>query len=507
MLTILSHAALACGGLACAAGPGGPVVQTGEKIAFAIDPEGFVEAHVQVFYEGPPDEFAWVIPVPADPEVFISSEMAFAELDQAIAPRFAITAQTRGNCNPISCRRFETAAFSVEDGGGGALPPRNGVTVTGVGEAGPYDYLVLDGTSGQAVVDFLDGEGFDIVPELADRLAPYIAPGGRFLAVRLQKDADTGDIAPLGFRYPGTEASIPLVLTAIASAPDLGVEVTVFGESRAVPTNYLHVELNEAHFDWQGQGQNYYGIVARAADEAGGQAFVTDFAGPTPDPGALWSPEHEITVDRLAAAAGPEEYGSLLAGRFQPWRDTDVVRALDGFADPSVLETDLARSILPDADLAALHAQLEERLFEPRRRAAALFDQPYTTRMSTTIDPAEMTVDPIFALSTTGLPEVPAQRDAILDIDCRGSRNRRRIVLDDGRAYDAGAFASDEGPAALRIEQLSADEPPVVLVDNSDAATQTADAIDGEGRGCSSGPSGAGVFLGLLMLGAIKRRR
>ena len=32
--------------------------------------------------------------------------------------------------------------------------------------------------------------------------------------------------------------------------------------------------------DWVGGGQNYADVVSQAVDEAGGQAFVTDFAGP-----------------------------------------------------------------------------------------------------------------------------------------------------------------------------------------------------------------------------------
>lgn len=74
MLLLARGSARACGGLACAVTPldPEPVIQNGEKIVFAIQPDGMVDVHVQVAYEGPPDDFAWIVPVStADPEVFL----------------------------------------------------------------------------------------------------------------------------------------------------------------------------------------------------------------------------------------------------------------------------------------------------------------------------------------------------------------------------------------------------------------------------------------------------
>lgn len=500
-------AAFACGGLACDAGPAGPVVQTGEKIVFSIEPDGFVEAHVQVFYEGPPDAFAWVIPVPAEPEVFLSSGALFGALDPAFAPRFDLQRNTRGRCGPIrlGCANETSISFELGDE---AIPPQSGVTVTGEGQAGPYDYVVLEGSSGAAVVDYLTEEGFDIVPELADKLAPYLSPGARFLAVRLDKDADTGDIAPLGFRYAGTEASIPIQLTAIASAPDLGVEVTVLGASRAIPTNYLHVELNPARFDWTGGGTNYYDVVARAVDQAGGQAFATDYAGPF-DPVVgeqIWNTTLAAEVELLAASPSRDDFVTRFEGLRLPFGV-----ALDGaFAGflvgdaPAVQQWNIRSLLRAEVDLTALNAQLQDRLFGPMERAAKVFEQPYVTRMSTTLDPAEMTVDPLFALAT-GLPEVSATRTAVAEVDCRGSGQSTMLVLDDDRVYPQDLF-DIQGPDALRIEQLVVDGPPILLVDNTAEAAANATALDGEVYGCSSRPVGAGLFLGLCVAGLMRRR-
>src|SRR5690606_12837640 len=58
------------------------------------------------------------------------------------------------------------------------------------------------------------------------------------------------------------------------------VKVWVLGDSRAVPTTYLHLELNEAMINWFNPNATYNAVVTAAADEAGGQGFVTEFSGP-----------------------------------------------------------------------------------------------------------------------------------------------------------------------------------------------------------------------------------
>jgi hypothetical protein len=82
----------------CDAGPT-PVVQNAERIAFLVDEAaGEVEAHVQIFYEGPPDAFAWVVPVAAVPEVFLSSESLFVSIANGLAPQIQLDRTSEGDC-------------------------------------------------------------------------------------------------------------------------------------------------------------------------------------------------------------------------------------------------------------------------------------------------------------------------------------------------------------------------------------------------------------------------
>src|SRR6187402_777928 len=73
-LSTWSRPADACGGTFCDSGPAAMQVdQTGEVILFAFG-DGFVEAHVQIEYDGgDASKFAWIVPVLAVPEVEVGS--------------------------------------------------------------------------------------------------------------------------------------------------------------------------------------------------------------------------------------------------------------------------------------------------------------------------------------------------------------------------------------------------------------------------------------------------
>lgn len=430
----------------------------------------------------------------------------FRTLDSNLAPTFDLDVEVRGSCFPrrIGCGRAEaadpTAPVLVDTGIGGP-------TVTAEGTVGPYDYLVLEGSSA-SVTTYLQDNAFDVTEALAPALAPYTASSGRFLAIRLRKDADVGDIAPLGFRYPGTVASIPIQLTAIAAARDMGVQVHVFGAHRAVPENYHHVVVDEAAIDWFDGGSNYYDVVARAVDQAGGHRFVTEFAGdPSRLEGTLWG-WRQVVADEMAEAA--------VAGDFQVWQDglsrlgmpadESVRYALEGFVDAT-------GQLDPASDLSLLQDQVEERLFAPRRRAEALFEHPWVTRMATTLDPSEMTLDPLFVLDPLLTAQVDNERAADLVVDCRGSRTsrnaRRELILEDGRSYRLDQASMDPVWAetdnvALRIEDLTGAEP-VVLVDNDDVAARASEEL--AGRGCSGAALPTGAFGGLALVGLLGARR
>src|SRR6185503_9307112 len=91
---------------------------------------------------------------------------------------------------------------------------------------------------------------------------------------------DIGNIQPITLTMTGEEVCVPLRLTAIAALSNMGVTALVLSdEGRAIPKNYYHVPLNLARIDWLLFGYNYRQLVAEADDEAGGNAFATEYAG------------------------------------------------------------------------------------------------------------------------------------------------------------------------------------------------------------------------------------
>ena len=87
--------ALACGGLFC--NNTNPVNQAAERILFAPKDDG-MDMHVRITYAGPPSEFGWLLPVPADVEYGLSSEQLFSELDRNFAPTFVLRTEFDESC-------------------------------------------------------------------------------------------------------------------------------------------------------------------------------------------------------------------------------------------------------------------------------------------------------------------------------------------------------------------------------------------------------------------------
>src|SRR5690349_12903758 len=86
--------ARACGGTFCdSASASAPVPmtvdQSGENILF-VQLDGKIEVHVQIRYQGDPAQLAWLVPMPAVPEIEVGSQPLFDALLSGSAPRYGI---------------------------------------------------------------------------------------------------------------------------------------------------------------------------------------------------------------------------------------------------------------------------------------------------------------------------------------------------------------------------------------------------------------------------------
>jgi hypothetical protein len=272
LLTAMPEEARACGGFFCSSTP---IDQTAEHILFTINDDQTVTAYVQISYTGQRDAFAWIIPVGGIPTLAADfPQLALQGLDTATQPRYFKNQCYQGDT-------FATPGAAVDAGVAGP----DGVTVLARQNVGPYDTVTLQGTSASGLVDWLQTNGYRITDKMKPIIAPYVADGSNFVAMRLLPDKDVTDITPLTMTYSGNQPTIPIRLTAVAATPEMGIVTWILTDRRYQPDNYVDLKIPDSliQFDQNGYQSNYLTVVSEQADKFGGQAFVTEYAKSTDD--------------------------------------------------------------------------------------------------------------------------------------------------------------------------------------------------------------------------------
>ena len=500
----------ACGGFFC--DPQQPVLQAAERIVFVERGDGRQTTIVQVTYTGPADRFSWVVPVPGVPDVGVASNVLFQRLEAATRPRFSLEVEDR-------CRPEPPALGWVDAGVGvdaGAAPTAGGgVSVLASGSVGPFDFEVIRPDPGledpaEVAVSWLGDNGYEVGDIGPDLLRPYLAMDQNLVAFRLQKSATAGDIRPIVLTYAAERALIPIRLTAVAALNDMGVITWVFGPHRAVPLNYLSLEPNLARVDWFRGGANWPEVVSEAADAAGGQGFVTEYAGPAGVLPPILEGALEAEWQRLRAQ---DSVNALfngwdgLMGAFEahvPVPDGATLR--DFLNCPWCF--DVPVPALPGLDAQPFLQTVETEVVAPVRIAESIIaEQPRLTRLYTTLSPEEMTVDPSFDFN----PDLG-------DVDHvhRATARRNhcdlpfRVTLEDGRQFDAPSLSEwpvQSGPANARVLRAGLEGASEVVRDNT--SDPEFGSRVGAGSGCSTpGPAGGSLVPVLLAsLAALGARR
>ena len=547
LLTLIVHPepAQACGGFFCSASA--PINQAAERIIFSKNADQTVTAVVQIQYQGPSQEFAWVLPVPGIPEVKVSSDLAFTRLQQASNPQYTFTTVVEGRCKQVrgDSASSGSAGFpsSDNDGAGGA-GGSGGVNVLASGTVGPYDFVVIEPDMsyedvGDVIVDWLTSEGYDVVPpggdpdDISTLLGGYLHAGMNLIAFRLTKGNDAGTIRPIRITYESDQPMIPIRPTAVAANDDMGVMVWVLGESRAVPVNYKALELNQALINWLTGGSNYNQVVVAAANQAGGQGFVSERAGPSEDYDNVIILDFERddweALRMSAAVLTPAEVIEESSRRFGGW---DGYRSLveRSLRDGTNVDEFLGcPPCYPEAieglDSQAFIDSLGEEVVEPMIATQELVSsRPYVTRFYTTLSAPEMDLDPLFDFNPD-LPSLSNLHTARRVIECHRSVYQweapSRFELEDGRvvrlnAGDPWPFLLDDEdtpPANSLVLALTTSGPGTVVQDNADAIDQALQqhnatvASPGCGCGVVAPRSHVTTWASLALFALLRRRR
>jgi hypothetical protein len=550
--------ASACGGFFCS--QASPVDQAAERIIFAQDEDGHVTQIVEVLYDGPSENFSWVLPVPGIPEPSVGSRQVFDRLQAATNPNYSLNSTNGCPNDPI----YDDV---VLEAGGDPSPPPS-VVVLDSGSVGPFDYetisvSVADDDPADVAVRWLEDNGYDVGPLGGEVLRPYLQNGLNLIAFRLQKGQSTGAIRPIVLEYEASTLAIPIRPTAVAAKDDMPVLVWTLGSERAVPTNYLDLELNELLIDWFNYRSTYDAVVTAAADEAGGQGFVTEYAGAGEAFISAIEPQPSDVDRALATDPAYTELRDVLS------IITAQLGTYDGFIEAAsahlllregvsveefvscaycyfeggevgggvVLEPASESDPIFGTDMDAFRAALTEEVLQPFFDLGELMrENPYLTRLYTTMSAEEMTVDPVFEFNPDA-PDVSNVHEAEISRDCESGT--WQVVLPSGEVVHGEEFewpyalGETELPINVRTVQFSAAGAPELISDNEDtihalhsgepaSSAPPGSTSGGEARagggGCAYGGSSLGVsstgrrgtfwgMLGLSLGWALLRRR
>ena len=519
MISLLGvQEARSCGGFFCQVTP---INQAGEQIIFRKDGT-MITAVVLIQYEGDAEDFSWVVPTPTNPEFAVGSELVFGPLELVTRPQFNLNregSECERNLDFFDDFAVTDSAESLEGNDGGAAD--NDVQVVQQVAVGPFDIQVVTSTESDALARWLEENDYEIGERGPELIDDYVRDGMFFVAVRLQQNQGVGDLQPLILRYESEEFMIPIKLTAVAANDNMGVIAWLLGESRGVPLNYLHVVPNYTRLDWYSGTTNAYGsyqtLITTAMDEAGGQGFATDYAG--------------RDLDIVSSLPDPERFEGELARASVLDSDAQFLTEIyNGFIFPRDMVLEELRRLLPveegqefaydsigtmeefftaedlEAARTAMAEKLQTGVIDPLLETIAVFDDdPYVTRVYTTLSANEMTLDPTFSFNPD-LDDQSIERQATMNISCTNEGTEWTLTLGSGTDREGvtvieatGTPPSFSTPPTIdqdslfRSELVSTSGDPEV-VDEKDFGTLQliGDGSNGGGDGTGGGGTGGG---------------
>ncbi|MCU0722425.1 MAG: DUF2330 domain-containing protein [Planctomycetes bacterium] len=226
---------------------------------------------IQPKFEASVDEFGWIVPLPAVPEVDglenREADDLFAQLYHASRPtrigkglpagaallllsaallgrRIVRRARAKGRASAPRAADSERILIFVLATLGVVLPvsdaqllgSRRPAEVLLDAQVGAYEVKVVRGEEGKTVLDWLEDNGFAFHPGQEAVLDVYSRGGWCFAAAKIRTGASPsvsskGLLEPLVFRFPAKEAVYPLALTGSYGKP-LDLTLYVLAEHR-----------------------------------------------------------------------------------------------------------------------------------------------------------------------------------------------------------------------------------------------------------------------------------
>jgi MYXO-CTERM domain-containing protein len=486
-------------------------------------------------YQGPPEDFALVIPVPVvlqEDNVKTLPTSIFERVDKLAAPRLVEYWEE----DPCQARR-DYEEMKNEDGAveysmapGGARG-KHGVKIEAEFEVGEYQIVVLSAEDSTGLDTWLREENYNIPEDAEPVLRPYVEGGMKFFVakvdaekVKFEKLPNGGEramLSPLRFHYDSEAFTLPVRLGLInANGPqDLLVHIVAPKhryqvanyENVTIPTNLVVKDAVREHF-----GEFYVSLFDHTLAQ-NPKAVVTEYA---------WSagscdpcPEDPLSFEELVLL------GANLLPRYQD--------KFDEQGQPKPEADDLQWSMAGDFVLTRMHARYdaeslgEDLVFEQAEGLQGGRGVPHSRgKLDSTVSPggaynnfqaryailhfwqgAVQCKDPMWDSwggppSGQSGPSGPAVARELAFVDREASLGSYVTASAHEALKLAGEAPADERPPRPKGEASSKDD-----TKPSKSASKRGCKCSAEDTGPAGGFVGGLLGLGLLGLGLRRRRR
>lgn len=221
---------------------------------------------MQNSYQGPPEAFAMVIPVPTvlkKKDVKALPHAVFATIDRLAAPRL-VEYWEQDPCDPFPyVDVISNSERSVVEGAGPSFGAGRdlGVKIEAQFEVAEYDIVILSARDSSGLDRWLRQEGYNIPEGAAPVLRPYVEQGTKFFVAKVDPRRvtfvdDRAVLSPLRMAYTSKTFSLPVRLGLLNSKGEQDLLVHILAKNQryelanlpnvTIPTN-LRVQAAVKH--------------------------------------------------------------------------------------------------------------------------------------------------------------------------------------------------------------------------------------------------------------------
>ena len=280
-------------------------------------------------YQGPPEAFALVVPVPVvvrEEQVKTLPRDLFDRVDRIGAPRLVEYWEQDPCAVPVidpSSTRFGVT-ITTEYLSNIPVGRTFGVTVEAEFSVGEYDIVVLSAKESTGLDRWLRANHYQIPRGAEPLLRPYVEAGTKFFVAKVDPKKVTftrgmATLSPLRVHYDAADFALPIRL-GLANSPgtqDLIVNILAPGQTRYEVANYPNVPIPTSLAvkpEVRGRFAEFYAALFDDTVAKAPGAVVTEYAWTTsgcdPCPGPILSPAELLTLggDVIAASYGAQTF-------------------------------------------------------------------------------------------------------------------------------------------------------------------------------------------------------